>query len=117
MPFYMLTSCSQVVEKLGLTYKDVRELLVKVDSIPDRATWKLASLAFPDRPDEKHLVRFQDILEAIKALLGNPSYAKHIVYRPKRVFTDHSRTSRIYTEMWTGQWWNAVQVPVSSSIT
>ncbi|KAH9929290.1 uncharacterized protein B0H18DRAFT_1117630 [Fomitopsis serialis] len=44
-----------VVEKLGLTFKDVRELLLKVDDIPDRAAWKTASLSFPDRPDEIHL--------------------------------------------------------------
>ncbi|KAH9910856.1 uncharacterized protein B0H18DRAFT_820781, partial [Fomitopsis serialis] len=98
-----------VVEKLGLTFKDVRELFMKIDAIPEMAAWKTSSLAFPDRPDEKHLVRYRDILEAIKALLGNPSYAKYIVYRPKRVFTDRSRTKRIFTEMWTGLWWNAVQ--------
>ncbi|KAH9910544.1 uncharacterized protein B0H18DRAFT_844521, partial [Fomitopsis serialis] len=93
-----------VVDKLGLTFKDIRELFMKIDDIPDRAAWKTSSLAFPDRPDEKHLVRYRDILEAIKALLGNPSYAKYIVYRPKRVFTDRSRTKRIFTEMWTGLW-------------
>ncbi|KAH9916701.1 uncharacterized protein B0H18DRAFT_830394, partial [Fomitopsis serialis] len=99
-----------VIEKLGLTFKDVRELFMKVDGIPDRASWNTSSLTFPDRPDEAHLVRYRDILEAIKALLGNPSYAKHIVYRPRRVFADRSRTKRIFTEMWTGLWWNAVQV-------
>ena len=100
----------QVVERLGLTFKDARELLIKVDGIPDRAPWKTASLCFPDRPDDKHLVRYRDVIEAIKALLGNPSYAHHIVYRPKRVFADASKTKRIFTEMWTGLWWNAVQV-------
>ncbi|KAH9913750.1 uncharacterized protein B0H18DRAFT_887798, partial [Fomitopsis serialis] len=93
-----------VVEKLGLTFKDVRELLLKVDDIPDRAAWKTASLSFPDRPDEIHLVRYRDILQAIKALLGNPTYAKHIVYRPRQVFSDRSKQKRVYTEMWTGLW-------------
>ncbi|KAH9916704.1 uncharacterized protein B0H18DRAFT_884628 [Fomitopsis serialis] len=99
-----------VVEKLGLTFKDVRELFIKVDALPDRAAWKTTSLTFPDRIDEEHLVRYRDILEAIKALLGNPAHAKDIVYRPRRVFADRSRTKRIYSEMWTGLWWNAVQV-------
>ncbi|KAH9913741.1 uncharacterized protein B0H18DRAFT_829474, partial [Fomitopsis serialis] len=74
-----------VLEKLGLTFKDVRELFMKIDDIPEMAAWKTLSLVFPDRPDEKHLIQYQDILEAIKALLGNPSYAKYIVYRPKRI--------------------------------
>ncbi|KAH9913778.1 uncharacterized protein B0H18DRAFT_887721 [Fomitopsis serialis] len=99
-----------VLEKLGLTFKDVRQLFMKVDTIPDRATWKTTSLTFPDRLDEVHLVRYRDILEAIKALFGNPAHAKDIVYRPRRVFADVSRTRRIFTEMWTGLWWSAVQV-------
>ncbi|KAH9910235.1 uncharacterized protein B0H18DRAFT_823376, partial [Fomitopsis serialis] len=93
-----------VVEKLELSFKDVRQLFQKVDSIPDRASWQTATLTFPDRPDEKHMVRYRDIIEAIKALVGNPAHAKHIVYRPKRVFADQSRLRRIYTEMWTGLW-------------
>ena len=51
-----------------------------------------------------------DIIEAIKALLGNPSYAKQIVWRPRRVFTDASKTKRVFSEMWTGLWWNELQV-------
>ena len=98
------------MEKLGLTFKDARQLLQKVDSIPEKAVWKTTSLTFPDRLEETHLVRYRDILQAIRALLGNPVHAKHIVYRPRRVFADTSRTRRIYTEMWTGLWWNAVQV-------
>lgn len=83
---------------------------MKVDSIPDRATWKTAKLCFRDREEEEHLVRYRDIIEAIKALLGNPAYAKDIVYRPKRIFTDRSKSKRIFSEMWTGVWWNAIQV-------
>ena len=64
-----------------------------------------------------HLVRYRDILQAIRALLGNPAHAKHIVYRPTRVFADASKTRRIYTEMWTGLWWNAVQVGVLVQLT
>ncbi|KAH9916350.1 uncharacterized protein B0H18DRAFT_884869 [Fomitopsis serialis] len=104
-----------VVEKLGLTFKDVRELFIKVDDIPDRAAWKMSNLTFPDRRDEEHIVRYRDIIEAIKALLGNPSYAKYIVYRPRRVFSDRSKTKCIFTEMWTGFWCNAVQVSPRSS--
>ena len=81
-----------------------------MDSIPDRASWHITSIAFPDRPEEKHLVRYRNIIEAIKALLGNPAYAKHIVYRPRRVFADASKNKNVYSEMWTGLWWNEIQV-------
>ena len=46
----------------------------------------------------------------LKALLGNPAHADKIVYRPSHVFTEESRKGRVYTEMWTGNWWHAVQV-------
>ena len=98
------------MERLGLSFKDVRELFIKVDTIPDRATWQTRSLAFPDRPEEKHFVRYRDIIEAIKALLGNPSYAKQIVWRPRSVFTDASKQKQVFSEMWTGMWWNELQV-------
>ena len=98
------------MERLGLSFKDVRELFIKVDTIPERAPWRTTSLAFPDRPEEKHLVRYRDIIEAIKALLGNPSYAKQIVWRPRSVFTDASKQKQVFSEMWTGMWWNELQV-------
>ena len=47
----------------------------------------MATLAFPENPDEEHTIHFHDILEAIQALLGNPAHTKHIVYRPRRVFS------------------------------
>ena len=88
----------------------MRALLQKVDSIPERASWKECWLNFKDRPGEKHLVQYRDIIEAIKALLGNTAHADRIIYRPSRIFSDATKTNRIYTEMWTGRWWHAVQV-------
>ncbi|KAH9910771.1 uncharacterized protein B0H18DRAFT_894472, partial [Fomitopsis serialis] len=98
-----------VREKLGLSYHNMRALLQKVDSIPERAEWMEQWITFKDRPGEQHLIQFRDIIAAIRALLGNPAHADRIVYRPRRIFSDASRKNRIYTEMWTGKWWNAVQ--------
>ncbi|KAL6301703.1 hypothetical protein BKA93DRAFT_818859 [Sparassis latifolia] len=33
-----------------------------------------------------------------------------MVYVPKRIFTDQNKDNRIYSEMWTGLWWNTIQV-------
>jgi len=32
-----------------------------------------------------------------------------------KVFKDSTKTTHIYNEMWTGEWWNTVQVSVSWS--
>ena len=102
---------TQVREQLGLSYGNVRALHQKVDSLPDHAgPWKVKTLSFPDRPDEKFLVHHRDIISAIRALWGDPSLAQHLVYRPKKVFSDQDRKNRIYSEMWTGSWWHVVQV-------
>ncbi|EPS97086.1 hypothetical protein FOMPIDRAFT_1129215, partial [Fomitopsis schrenkii] len=96
-------------EKLGLSYHNMRALLQKVDSMPARAEWKEEWLTFKDRPGERHLVQFRDVIEAIRALLGNPAHADRIVYRPSKLFSSSARDNRIYTEMWTGKWWHALQ--------
>ena len=87
----------------------MRELHQKVDSLPERAgLWTEKTLYYPDKPDETFTVRYRDPIEAVKTLLGDPSYAKDIVYKPQKIFG--SNGSRIRTEMWTGSWWNGLQV-------
>jgi len=101
-----------VKEKLGLSYHNTRGLHKTVDSIPARAQWKSKTLSFFDKPEHKHMIHYRDPLEAIKTLLGNPAHAKDIIYRPKKIFADSGKGTRIYNEMWTGKWWHAIQVSV-----
>ncbi|KAJ7693152.1 hypothetical protein B0H17DRAFT_933172, partial [Mycena rosella] len=109
--FDRLLNIPGVREKLGLSYKNIRGLHQIVDDIPERAgEWMTKSLSFPDRPGEKHFIRYRDPLAAIRSLLGNPAHAKDIVYVPTKVFLDAQRDNRVYNEMWTGKWWTAVQV-------
>ncbi|KAF7371466.1 hypothetical protein MVEN_00001000 [Mycena venus] len=117
--FDRLLNIPGVREKLGLSYSNIRGLHEIVDSIPERAgEWTTKSLSFPDRPDEKYLIRHRDPLDAIRALLGNPAYAKDIVYIPKKVFSDSDRKNRVYNEMWTDKWWTGVQtkLPVGATL-
>ncbi|KAI6010552.1 hypothetical protein EDC04DRAFT_2871165 [Pisolithus marmoratus] len=55
------------------------------------------------------MVHYRDPLEAIKALLGDPALAKHIVYKLKCIFTDATKEKRVYNEMWTSSWWEEMQ--------
>ncbi|KAG0696668.1 hypothetical protein DFH29DRAFT_984553 [Suillus ampliporus] len=94
---------------LGLAYYNIRGLHQTIDSIPPRAKWQSTYLAFDDTPDYKHELHYQNPLEAIQTLLGNPAHAQDIVYKPSKIFTDAAHSTRIYNEMWTGHWWHAVQ--------
>ena len=88
-----------------------------VDDIPDRAgKWTTKHLSFKDRPDEKHAVRSRDVIEAIRCLWGDPSLSKHMVYAPRKVFSDSKRENRVYSEMWTGSWWHAIQVSLLNNL-
>ncbi|KAG0702907.1 hypothetical protein DFH29DRAFT_982183 [Suillus ampliporus] len=98
-----------VVKKLGISFHNTRAMHQTMDSIPAQAKWKTQYLSFPDAPDDKHLIQYCDPLEAIKTLLGNPAHTDHTVYKPYKIFSDHSKTNHIYNEMWTGKWWHSVQ--------
>lgn len=82
-----------------------------VDSIRSKAgDWKVRRLRFKDRPQDEFILRHRNVIEVIKSLWGDPSLAKHLVYRPKSVFQDAEKTKRTYSEMWTGKWWQFTQV-------
>ncbi|KAH9999164.1 hypothetical protein BJV74DRAFT_877046 [Russula compacta] len=99
-----------VKEKLGLSFNNIRALHKLVDAIPDRAgDWRTTNLSFSDRPSEKHTIRYRNVVDAIKCLWGDPALSKHMVYAPKKIFSDATKANRIYSEMWTGSWWHVIQ--------
>jgi Plavaka transposase len=101
----------QVRQKLGLSFRNTRALHKIIDDIPHRAgKWQTKHLSFKDRPAEKHVVRFRDVIEAIRCLWGDPALSESMVYIPKKVYSDVSRSNRVYSEMWTGSWWHVIQV-------
>ena len=53
---------------------------------------------------------FRDIIECIRALFGDPSFAPYLVFAPERHFTDDTRTTRLFHDMHTGKWWWDTQV-------
>ncbi|KAG1873498.1 hypothetical protein C8R48DRAFT_593832, partial [Suillus tomentosus] len=103
---------------LGLSFHNSRAMHQIIDTIPSRSLWHTTYLSFPDDPEERHMVQYRDPLEAIHTLLGNPAHAETIVYKPCKVFSDESKENRIYSEMWTGKWWHALQgqLPEGSAV-
>ena len=103
----------QVLQSLGLSYNNFHALNETLEQIPERAgKWFTRGLSFRDKPDEIYILRGRDPVEAVRSLWGDPTLAEHLVYRPSEVFADATRVNRLYSEMWTGEWWNEVQVRV-----
>jgi hypothetical protein len=91
----------QVKEKLGLSYHNTRSLHQILDDIPSY---------IQRSPDQTFTIRHRDIIESIRSLWGDSAHAKNLVYAPRKVFTDNSKTNRVFSEMWTAKWWNTIQV-------
>ena len=83
----LLLNEHQVVEKLGLSYHNVRAMHKKIDAM-------------------------RDPIEAIKGLWQDPNLSPHMAFAPSKVYTDATKSDRIYSEMWTGQWWHVLQVVI-----
>jgi hypothetical protein len=94
-----------------LSFKNTWELHQKVDSLPDRAgPWREKTLSFRNHPDEEFTLWYRNSLEAVKALMGDPSLKKDIVYRLQKIFTEGQEKKCVRTEMWTGDWWWTMQL-------
>ena len=88
-------------------------MLQNVDAIPQRCgQWFTKRLSFKDRPDDTFTIHHRDPIEAIKGLWGDPAFAEHLVYKLSKLFRGQkqSEEDRMYSEMWTGGFWNAAQV-------
>ncbi|KAF8976871.1 hypothetical protein BDQ17DRAFT_1267049, partial [Cyathus striatus] len=46
-----------------------------------------------------------DIIDCVKALLGDPNFAPYLVFEPEKHYTDDSEKTRMYHDMHTGKWW------------
>lgn len=52
----------------------------------------------------------RDVLECIRSLYGDPSWAQDMAFVPEQHYTSHMRTSRVYNELYTSDWWWTAQV-------
>ncbi|KAI0069583.1 hypothetical protein K474DRAFT_1610247 [Panus rudis PR-1116 ss-1] len=100
-----------VCERLGLSYRNTRELNDLIDKgIPNvRPRFQLREITLGD---EVYEVYFRDALECVRALFGEPEFAPHIVTKPERFYADADRTKRVYWDMFTGKWWWAMQTEI-----
>jgi hypothetical protein len=54
-------------------------------------------------------------LDCIRGIYGDPEFVRDLVFAPERHYVDHERTRRVYSEMYTGDWWWSVQVSNTNS--
>jgi Plavaka transposase len=97
-----------VVESLGLSYRNARELDRIIDKeMSGRPKFECEEIRLDG---ESYDFFFRDIIACIRALFGDPAFAKRLVLVPERHYEDANHTKPLYSEMHTGRWWWSVQV-------
>ncbi|KIJ67367.1 hypothetical protein HYDPIDRAFT_84908 [Hydnomerulius pinastri MD-312] len=102
--FSDLLGIEGVCNLLGLSYKNSRELNKIIDTkIPARRP----------RFHRKEIIvggegldfYMRNIEECVRALFGDPDFAKDLVFLPERHYSDEDKTKRLYHDLHTGKWW------------
>jgi hypothetical protein len=100
----------KVVETLGLSYNTVNKLNSIIDTqLPGQPPFQRKELVIGDERLEFY---WRDVLECIRSLYGDPKFAQVLAFVPKRHYTCQARRTRIYNEMYTGDWWWSIQVRI-----
>ncbi|KAJ3542161.1 hypothetical protein NM688_g6000 [Phlebia brevispora] len=107
-----LLQISGVQEKLGLSYKNARELNKLVDVLPTtRPKFMREEIVVADEAFEVYM---RDVVECLKALFGDAEFARYLVFLPERHYADADQTVQLYYDMHTGKWWWAIQKAVEA---
>ncbi|KAH9173949.1 hypothetical protein EDB89DRAFT_2152812 [Lactarius sanguifluus] len=106
-----LLAIPQLVDRLELSYRNPRELNNIIDQLPGRPPFKCWELLISD--ETLHFY-YRDIVQCLRALYGDPEFARDMVFTPERHYTRHDRTCRVYSDMHTGDWWWAVQTSLET---
>ncbi|KAH8995298.1 hypothetical protein EDB86DRAFT_3164988 [Lactarius hatsudake] len=102
-----LLAIDGMVESLGLSYRNARELNRIIDKeLPGLPKFKCKEIHLGGG---SHDFYFRDIIPCIRMLFGDPSFAGRLVFAPERHYKDANHTTQVFSEMHTGKWWWSVQ--------
>ncbi|KAF8257683.1 hypothetical protein EI94DRAFT_1774385 [Lactarius quietus] len=102
-----LLAIPKVVDRLGLSYRTPKELNDIIDhKLPGCPPFQCHELVVAG---ESLQFYFRDLLPCIRSLFGDPKFVRDLVFAPECHYADNEQTSRVYSEMNTGNWWWAVQ--------
>ncbi|KAH7098005.1 hypothetical protein BKA62DRAFT_814099 [Auriculariales sp. MPI-PUGE-AT-0066] len=99
----------------GLSVKSARDINDLANKLPSPATFTHREFHI-----DGQIVPFdcfyRNALEIVRDLLGDPTFAGQLLFRPTRRWTSKSRKSRKYSEWNTGDWAWEMQLPTGASV-
>ena len=82
----------------------------KISNLSKQGEWHTRTMTLSEDPTVQHQIYYRNPIDVIKSLWSNPTYADQMVFSPQKLWTSSDKTSRLYNEMWTGDWWWKIQV-------
>jgi hypothetical protein len=106
----MLTA--QQMQSRRPSFRSGAALRDRMEQLPQHGPRWIARDIAPDygSPSQTPVLLYRDPVDAIKYLLARPALAEHLEFAPRKVWEDRTQQSRLYSEMWTGNWWWRTQV-------
>lgn len=110
---------SQIQNGAKPSYANKKQFLAKIDQLPQGPKWECDIEELQgDLLDEKGNPLTENLefwrrnpVELVQELIGNPAFKDSLRYAPERVLEKvKGRVQRVYSEMWTADWWWDVQV-------
>ncbi|KAI0071914.1 hypothetical protein K474DRAFT_1606079, partial [Panus rudis PR-1116 ss-1] len=104
--------------RTGPSFKNKRSLLKKVDEIPRGPEWtcEIFDRVSDENGSDIALTERLELwkrnpVDCIRELIGNPAFREHLNYVPQKVYGEafEKEEARIWSEMWTGDWWWDIQ--------
>lgn len=90
----------------------------KIDQLPQGEGWKCQIIQMKGNILDdagKPVVESVELwrrnpVACVEELIGNPAFKDFMAYGPERAYRDTAGETRVWDEMWTGDWWWEVQV-------
>ncbi|KAG8734443.1 hypothetical protein FRC10_011712 [Ceratobasidium sp. 414] len=81
-------------------------MLIDIDKLPHGPAWEAEVLTMGEGQYEReHVLYKRAVIDVVRELIGNPAFKGAMRYAPERHWTTAAQQSRVYGEMWTGNWW------------
>jgi hypothetical protein len=102
----------QLQEQFQFSFHNMNSLKKKLEKLPQYGEWHEHPMCLIEDENEEHLIQYRNPLDVIQGLWSNPTYVDEMVFTPHQVWSSKDKNSRLYNEMWTGDWWWQMQVCV-----
>lgn len=108
------------MKSVDMSFHNSYSLLKKIDTLPVGPSWTCNMMEVTGDKEgdsgerRKETLEFwtRDPLDCVHELISNPVFRQHLAYAPEHTYnhTNGLEESRIWDEMWMGNWWWDMQV-------